>query len=146
MSEKNFWALVRGNLDLNMYRVENRVSAGMPDIHYIDNGITGWIELKYMENFPKKGRMRVGLKLHQSFWHNRYNDHGGKTWILIRIGRVGTYLVDGKHSDKIQKRPSPYDLLRMCSWKKRGNLTIGDWKGLKNVIIGKDKSKNKNWF
>ena len=26
---------------------------GMPDIHYVKNGKSGWIELKYLANWPK---------------------------------------------------------------------------------------------
>ena len=36
MSEKNFWHLLRNSLPLKMYRVENKVMRGMPDIHYIN--------------------------------------------------------------------------------------------------------------
>ena len=35
-SEKQFWNLLRDKLPINkMYRVENKVTKGMPDIHYI---------------------------------------------------------------------------------------------------------------
>ena len=54
MSEKNFWTLIRNNLPLKMYRVENRVAQGMPDVHYIGNGKSGWIELKYINKWPKR--------------------------------------------------------------------------------------------
>ena len=48
MSEKNFWVLLRTSLsqNLKMYRVENRVMKGMPDVHYLKEGKTGCIELK----------------------------------------------------------------------------------------------------
>ena len=52
MSEKNFWNLIRTNLNLKMYRVENRVASGMPDVHYVSEKGSGWIELKYV---PVKG-------------------------------------------------------------------------------------------
>ena len=35
MSEKALWSLVRNNLPLKMYRVENRVMVGMPDVYFI---------------------------------------------------------------------------------------------------------------
>lgn len=54
MSEKNFWNLVRNNLDLKMYRVENRVAVGMPDVHYISEKSSGWIELKFIPSLPKR--------------------------------------------------------------------------------------------
>ena len=54
MSEKSFWTLLRNNLKLKAYRVENKVMKGMPDVHYIKNGKSGWLELKYLDKWPKK--------------------------------------------------------------------------------------------
>ena len=58
MSEKSFWVLIRTSLKLKMYRVENRVRKGMPDIHYVKNGKSGWIELKYLANYKNKSYNR----------------------------------------------------------------------------------------
>ena len=41
MSEKNFWSYMRGSIPLKMYRVENKVSKGMPDIHFVKSGNSG---------------------------------------------------------------------------------------------------------
>lgn len=68
MSEKNFWNLVRDNCPVNMHRVENSVMRGMPDVHYIRNGQSGWIELKYLANWPSK-RFASGLMLNQMMWN-----------------------------------------------------------------------------
>ena len=87
MTERNFWVLIRKSMkDLKMYRVENRVMKGMPDVHYIKDGVSGWIELKYLTLWPKR-RISTGLKLNQSLWLKEYDEHKGKAWILIRIGR-----------------------------------------------------------
>ena len=135
MSEKNFWNLLRINLEIPMYRVENRVASGMPDIHYINNGNTGWIELKYLEEFPKKGKMRIGLRQSQHLWHLRYGGHGGKTWILARIGRTGIFLINGKYSGELQRQPSSAAFIKLCSWKHTGNLTYEHWESLKQEIL-----------
>ena len=72
MSEKNFWHLLRTSLPLKMYRVENRVMRGMPDIHYINkDGESGWIELKYLNHWPEK-RVSTGLALNQVIWLKEY--------------------------------------------------------------------------
>ena len=87
MSEKNFWVLIRTSMkNLKMYRVENRVMKGMPDVHYIRDGKSGWIELKYMSKWPKT-RVATGLKLNQSLWLKEYDEHKGQCWILFRVGR-----------------------------------------------------------
>ena len=135
MSEKNFWNLLRINLKIPMYRVENRVASGMPDIHYIHDGNTGWIELKYLERFPKKGKMRIGLRQSQHLWHLRYGGYGGKTWILVRIGRAGIFLIKGENSMELQRMPNSARFLELCKWKHIGNMTDEHWESLKQEIL-----------
>jgi hypothetical protein len=133
MSEKNFWTLIRNNLPLKMYRVENRVAQGMPDVHYIGNGNSGWIELKYINKWPKR-RFVSGLRLNQAMWANTYISHGGNSWILIRVDRDFTVLVSGIHARKLFDRPSKKHLMEMSSWSKRGNLSTEDWESLAKTI------------
>ena len=133
MSEKNFWTLLRNNLPLTMYRVENRVAQGMPDVHYIREGKSGWIELKYIDKWPKK-RFVSGLRLNQAMWANKYISKEGKSWILIRVGRDFTVLVNGKYGRDIFDRPSKKHLMDICSWSKRGNLSHDDWTDLAATI------------
>ena len=79
MSEKNFWVLLRTSLkQLKMYRVENRVMKGMPDVHYIKDGSSGWIELKYIDKWPKT-RVATGLKLNQCLWLKEYDENKGQS-------------------------------------------------------------------
>ena len=104
MSERNFWVLIRNSLPIKMYRIENRVSKGMPDIHYINEAKSGFIELKYLPNWPKK-RISSGLMLNQSMWLRKYSENKGQSWVLIRIGRDFIALVDGKKSEELYNRP-----------------------------------------
>jgi hypothetical protein len=133
LSESNFWVLVRKSLDLKMYRVENRVMKGMPDIHYIRDGVSGWIELKYMPDWPKK-RVSSGLMLNQCLWLKEYDERKGRCWILIRIGRDFIGLVDGKDAKALYDRPSTKDFHALLSWSKKGNMKEEDWKDLADVI------------
>ncbi len=116
-----------------MYRVENRVMKGMPDIHYIKNGKTGWIELKYLPKWPVK-RMSIGLMKNQSFWLKQYDEENGRCWVLIRIGRDYIALVDGKDAPRLYERPSKKDFLDLVHWSKKGNMTKDDWNELVDVI------------
>jgi len=134
MSEKNFWTLVRKSLPLKMYRVENRVAKGMPDVHYLKDGNSGWVELKYLKQWPKT-RMSVGLRQNQYIWHKQYRAENGKCWVLIRIGRDFTALFDGMLSQELFKRPSRKDFVEMASWCKFGNLTKEDWEELAGILI-----------
>ena len=135
MSESNFWALLRNKLKLRMYRVENRVMKGMPDVHYIREGKSGWIELKYLKAWPKN-RVSTGLKLNQCLWLKEYNEHKGDCWILLRVGRDYTGLIHGREAKKIFDRPSSGQILDLMTWGKRGNMTDEDWQELADVIVG----------
>tara|TARA_R110002126_G_scaffold32094_2_gene102294 strand:- start:548 stop:967 length:420 start_codon:yes stop_codon:yes gene_type:complete len=133
MSERNFWTLIRNNLPLTMYRVENKVAQGMPDVHYIKDGFSGWIELKYIDKWPKK-RFVSGLRLHQVFWATKYIFNKGSSWILIRVGRDFTILVSGRHAKALFDRPSRKHLIEICSWSRQGNLSTEDWEDLAKTI------------
>jgi hypothetical protein len=111
MSEHSFWTLVRKNLALKMHRVENRVAKGTPDVHYLRDGKSGWIELKYIADWPKK-RIASGLMLNQAMWLQEYVEHKGSCWVLIRIGRDFIGLVDGKDARVLYDRPSTKGLLQ----------------------------------
>ena len=134
MSESNFWTLLRNNLPLKMYRVENRVMRGMPDVHYIRDGKSGWIELKYIEKWSKRGRFTSGLRQSQTFWANQHIRAGGKSWFLFRVGRDFTILVDGDRGKELLDRPAKKDFMAMATWHKQGNVTSDDWIELANVI------------
>ena len=136
MSEKNFWVLLRTSLsqNLKMYRVENRVMKGMPDIHYVKDGKSGWIELKYIDKWTKS-RVTTGLKLNQCLWLKEYNEHKGQCWILIRVGRDFTGLIHGKDAKKIFDRPARSDFFKLLSYQKTGNMTKEDWSDLVETLV-----------
>jgi hypothetical protein len=133
MSENNFWVLLRVSLKLKMYRVENRVAKGMPDVHYLKDGKSGWIELKYIPDWSPK-RVSVGLRKNQVFWLKEYDENKGRCWILVRIGRDFIGLIDGKNAEKLFKRPSKNEFINLLSWNKRGNMKSEDWQDLANNI------------
>ena len=133
MSERNFWVLIRNSLPIEMYRVENKVSKGMPDIHYVNEAKSGWIELKYLPKWPKK-RISSGLMLNQSLWLENYSKNQGQAWVLIRIGRDFVALIDGSKAEKLYNRPCIKDFLNMLPWSRKGNLSKEDWEELAGII------------
>lgn len=135
MSEKNFWTLIRNSLALRMHRVENKVMQGMPDVFYIRRGSAGWIELKYIDVWPKK-RVSCGLMLSQSMWLTDYSSHGGKCWVLVRIERDFIGLIDGKKAGDLYRRPSTTDFLELLTWQNKGNMTDQKWDELADIIAG----------
>jgi len=108
---------------------------GMPDVHYIRNGKSGWIELKYIDLWPKK-RVSCGLMLNQSIWLKDYKAHKGSCWILVRIERDFIGLIDGKNAQEVYNRPSTKDFMNLLAWQNKGNMTDQKWDELANVISG----------
>jgi hypothetical protein len=51
---------------------------GIPDSHYIANGVAGWVEYKQTDGWT------VGLSEFQAAWLHRYARHGGRAWIAVR--------------------------------------------------------------
>ena len=138
MTEKNFWTYIRSNLvvrGVQTYRVENKVAVGMPDVHYIHEGVSGWIELKFMNDWPKK-RMTTGLMQTQAMWLETYHLNGGNSWIMLRIGREFTGLLSGREAMKIYDRPSKAAFRGMLCWHAMGNIKEEEWDNLKNTICG----------
>ena len=137
MSENNFWHLLRTCLPLKMYRVENKVMRGMPDIHYINKkGKSGWIELKYLDHWPEK-RVATGLSLNQVLWLKEYKSYKGHCWVLIRISRDFIGLIDGSNSKEVYNRVSKTKFADLLHWHKKGNMAKEDWGDLSKVICDK---------
>jgi hypothetical protein len=135
MSERNFWSFIRPNLGIKMHRVENKVAAGMPDIHYVSEAGSGWIELKYIPEFQIKGRTKIGIRKAQAIWHKNYKNDGGISWILLRVGREKIFLFNGEHAEKISKMPPDKEIVTMSCWSFFGNLKKEDWEDLKSTIL-----------
>jgi hypothetical protein len=141
MSEASLWALIKINLALKMYRVESRVTAGIPDIHYVTPEGSGWIELKYIKQFPLKGKMQIGLRKAQFIWHRIYSLHGGNSWIILRVGRNGLILLKGEDAEKINKMPCKANLIEMASWSHFGNMRLENWTNLKEKITNESENR-----
>ena len=138
MSEKNFWNLVRDNCPVNMHRVENSVMRGMPDVHYIRNGQSGWIELKYLAKWPSK-RFASGLMLNQMMWNKQYREQGGNSWVLIRIGKEFTGLV--ADAESLYGKPTIQEFMNLLTWFHSGNFKKENWEELAQILMKKETIK-----
>jgi hypothetical protein len=79
---------------LDPKRVENAVALGMPDVNYIE----GWIELKYVADWPKREEtpLRLGhFTPQQRVWLYRRWVLGGKAFLLLRVAKE-FLLFDGR--------------------------------------------------
>ena len=75
--ESLLWAKIR-NLKLigQIFRIESNTINGIPDVYYICEGKSIWVELKSNEIKD------LGLSKYQTNWHINHQIHGGKSFIL----------------------------------------------------------------
>lgn len=63
---------------------------GMPDVNYCIDGEEGWIELKSVDNWPKRPDTPIRLPhytVEQRAWQRQRGEAGGKVFILLRVER-----------------------------------------------------------
>ena len=89
--ESNFAGTFRRKMTGLWHRVENSISAGMPDLCGVGhNGVTSWVELKALGSWTRV----LGLRREQVIWLRRWCQAGGRAWVLVKVGR-GVLLVNG---------------------------------------------------
>jgi hypothetical protein len=78
-------------------RVENGLVDGMPDVSCCLDGVEVWLELKYVDDWPARAATQVlgrkGLRPEQINWHIKQGQAGGKSFILVGIGKE-TWITD----------------------------------------------------
>ena len=75
--ESLLWAEIRKlKLIGQIFRIESNTINGIPDVYYICEGKSIWVELK--SNEVKD----LGLSKYQTNWHIDHQLHGGKSYIL----------------------------------------------------------------
>ena len=91
--EANFWTAIRKKLPKNCYawRLENRVSAGMPDLYIVWESISFWIELKVIKS------NKVKLSPQQIAWHTSHSHAGGLSFILAKHQGTGSLYLFESH-------------------------------------------------
>ena len=60
--EKQIWQTIRSKLnDFFIQRIETSIERGIPDVHYCVDGVSGWLEGKYLQS-PKREKTKLKLK------------------------------------------------------------------------------------
>ena len=76
-SEKNLWQRIKKlNLKGQIFRLESNTINGIPDVYWLINKKSIWIELK--SNDVKN----LGLSKYQINWHLQHYRNGGQSFIL----------------------------------------------------------------
>jgi hypothetical protein len=70
---------------LDAYAVENPMVPGMPDVEFVG----GWVELKYVPNYPKRKYITPIRIDHftpiQRAWIRRRAKYGGRVFVVLRV-------------------------------------------------------------
>ena len=75
--ESLLWAKIKKlKLIGQIFRIESNTINGIPDVYYICDGKSIWVELKSNEV------KNLGLSKYQINWHLDHQVHGGKSFIL----------------------------------------------------------------
>jgi len=111
--ESNLWVKMRSSIgpSVRMWRVENVVGTGMPDVLVIGDSVVTPVELKAVQNYPARisktpllgGR---GLSPAQKNWHKEWQANGGRSAVIIGVQR-DVYLIRGEHADEINQMTAP---------------------------------------
>ncbi len=95
MNEAAFWSKIRTHLvgtGRLFARIENGLSAGTPDVCFVIDGVSGWVENKYRVKAPNgcstKILGRAGLSKEQIVWATKYIRAGGRYFVLIGVGKA----------------------------------------------------------
>ena len=92
-SETSLWNTFKRNMKpYGVYdRHEDKLNLGVPDVSYVmRNRISGWIELKYVVEYPKRENTLFRIKhftQEQKAWLRRRGTAGDNCWLLLQVGR-----------------------------------------------------------
>lgn len=83
--------LKKWNPNCDVQRIEDKFSAGIPDINtHVPGYGDWWIEAKALKEYPKRlvSFVQIGLRREQVIWLERRKRAGGQVLVLVRVGRI----------------------------------------------------------
>jgi len=89
-SEKDLWRFIKESMGAHWdaQRHEDKDSLGIPDVSYGLQDRQGWIELKYVEKFPKRDTTPIKIPHFtplQRNWLNKRYRYGKNVWVGLQI-------------------------------------------------------------
>jgi len=126
LKEQRLWDSMRNNAPsaVKLYRVENGVGVGMPDVHSLCRGAYTWVELKAKAAWPARATTPVlgkddGLNQDQINWHIEHARFGGESYVLIGVGsgaKRELFMVPGTLANSINSMTKESMLNWACDW------------------------------
>ncbi len=97
--EQRMWASLNKSVGglWDATRHEDLLNSGTPDVSFGCAGVQGWIELKYIPEWPKHLGTIVAVKHftpQQKAWLMRRGNMGGRCWFLLKVGQTEWLLYD----------------------------------------------------
>lgn len=83
--------LKKWNPRCDVQRIEDKFSAGIPDMNaHVPGYGDWWIEAKALKEYPKRlvSFVQIGLRREQVIWLERRKRAGGQVLVLVRIGKI----------------------------------------------------------
>lgn len=120
LPEQRLWDRMRINMkpfpSLLLERFENVVSVGVPDVHVLcrppdrtpGRGLVTWVELKAVESPPARKTTRLipvgkGLSREQKNWHLRWQQHCGRSLVIVGVEHHIQIAIEGRKADFINE-------------------------------------------
>ena len=103
--ESDLWQYL-GNplkkLGLWMQRIETTIGTGTPDVVYKKRNFEGgWIELKVIDEFPKRASTTVQINHFEPQQRNWLRLYPGDCWVIVKVMATQEYfLFEGKDAAK----------------------------------------------
>ena len=90
--ETQFWNYIRPRMKGRWYatRIETYTENGVPDVTFTVDGFHGWIELKYLKEFPKRETTIVKIPHYtdlQRYFLSTRGKAAGHCYLLIKVNR-----------------------------------------------------------
>ena len=134
--EKQIWQTIRSKLnDFFIQRIETSIERGIPDVHYCVQGVSGWLEGKYLKS-PKRENTKLKLKLsiEQIAWHKSYSYNGGLVYLIVKKDKQ-IYLFDSNDGEALAKGVTREEWEKIALAKDWNTIRIFLSKKEKNNII-----------
>ncbi len=102
MSEKNLWTSCRKKWpDIFLQRIETAVERGIPDLFYCYQGITGWLEGKYLDKpVHETSKCRTKVSVEQIAWHRSFRRNKGAVFLLVKVSKE-VFLFDSGEAETL---------------------------------------------
>lgn len=127
MRESDLWAYLRKGMIAKWHvsRIESSAGNGIPDVSFGLPNKNGWIELKYIKEWPKRPATKVKLPLRpeQKHWIRNRGAISGNVWVLCRV-QNDFFLFDHQGCDVLCEGVVQEEWFIMCEahWVNRINF------------------------